>query len=152
LAEAAELLPQVGLPWHRGGTLTQLAAGRLLLGEAEVSLAAADEAMRLAGEEDLREARAQGLWLRGRALLALGRLAEAADALQAGLTQAEAIGHLWLQWQLRQAQAQLARSLNDAEAGNAVQEAAQALAAQLEANLAATPQALASFRRLHPSS
>ena len=152
LTEAAELLPQVGLPWHRGGTLTQLAAGRLLLGEAEVSLAAADEAIRLAGEEDLRETRAHGLWLRGRALLALDRLDEAADALQAGLTQAGAIGHLWLHWQLRRAQAQLAQSLNDAEAENAAQDAAQALAAQLETDLAATPQALASFRRLHPAS
>ena len=67
LAEAAALAPQIGLPWHRGGTLLHIAAGRLLLGEVEAALAAADEAIRLAEEEDLRELRAQGLRLRGRA-------------------------------------------------------------------------------------
>jgi tetratricopeptide (TPR) repeat protein len=67
LAEAAALAPRIGLPWHRTGTLLQIAAGRLLLGEAEATLAAADEAMRLAEEEDLRELRTQILRLRGQA-------------------------------------------------------------------------------------
>ena len=67
LAEAAALAPRIGLPWHRAGTLLQIAAGRLLLGEAEAALAAADEAIRVADEEDLREMRAQGLRLRERA-------------------------------------------------------------------------------------
>jgi DNA-binding SARP family transcriptional activator len=64
LIEAASLAPQIGLPWHRGGTLLHIAAGRLLLGQAEAALAAADEAIRLADEEDLREVRASGLRLR----------------------------------------------------------------------------------------
>jgi len=67
LAEAAALAPRIGLPWHRAGTLVQIAAGRLLLGEAEAALAAAEEAIQVAEEEDLREMRAQGLRLRERA-------------------------------------------------------------------------------------
>ncbi len=67
LAEAAALAPRIGLPWHRAGTLLHVAAGRLLLGEVEAALAAADEAIRVAEEEDLREMRAQGLRLRGQA-------------------------------------------------------------------------------------
>lgn len=71
LEEAAQLAPDIGLPWHRGGILVQLAAGRLLLGEAEAALAAADEAIHLAEVEDLREVRAQGVRLQGLALSAL---------------------------------------------------------------------------------
>ncbi|MGC9334606.1 MAG: tetratricopeptide repeat protein, partial [Anaerolineae bacterium] len=67
LAEAAALTPQVSLPWHRGGTLLHLAAGRLWLGEIDAALAAAEAAIRLAEEEDLREVRARGLRLRGEA-------------------------------------------------------------------------------------
>jgi tetratricopeptide (TPR) repeat protein len=63
LAEAAALAPQIGLPWHRGGSLLHVAAGHLLLGEIEAALAAAEEAIRLAEEEDLRELRARGLEL-----------------------------------------------------------------------------------------
>jgi DNA-binding SARP family transcriptional activator len=64
LAEAAALAPQIGLPWHRGGTLLHVTAGRLLLGQVEAARDAADEAIRLAEEEDLREVRAHGLRLR----------------------------------------------------------------------------------------
>ena len=64
LAEATALAPQIGLPWHRGGTLLHIAAGHLLLGQVEAARAAADEAIRLAEEEDLREVRARGLRLR----------------------------------------------------------------------------------------
>jgi DNA-binding SARP family transcriptional activator len=67
LAEATALAPQVGLPWHRGGTLLHLAAGRLLLGQVEAALAAADEALRLAEAEDLRQVRAHALRLREQA-------------------------------------------------------------------------------------
>jgi tetratricopeptide (TPR) repeat protein len=67
LAEAAALVPQVGLPWHRGGTLLHIAAGRLLVGETEDALAAIEAAIRLAEEEDLREVRAHGLRLRAQA-------------------------------------------------------------------------------------
>ena len=67
LAEAAALAPRIGLPWHRAGMLLHIAAGRLLLGETEVALDTADEAIRVAEEEDLREMRAEGLRLRGRA-------------------------------------------------------------------------------------
>jgi DNA-binding SARP family transcriptional activator len=101
LAAAAKLTACIGLPWHRGGTLTQLAAGRLLLGEAKAGLAAADEAIHLAEAEDLREVQAWGLWQRGLALLALDRADEAEAALAQGLAQAEAIGHVWLQRQLQ---------------------------------------------------
>jgi DNA-binding SARP family transcriptional activator len=66
LAEAAALAPQVGLPWHRCGTLLHVAAGHLLLGDSEAALTAAGEAIGLAEEEDLRDLRAQGLRLRGR--------------------------------------------------------------------------------------
>jgi tetratricopeptide (TPR) repeat protein len=54
LAEATALAPQIGLPWHRGGTLLHIAAGRLLLGQVEAAVAAAEEAIRLAEQEDLR--------------------------------------------------------------------------------------------------
>ncbi|MBN1657430.1 MAG: hypothetical protein JXA93_03460, partial [Anaerolineae bacterium] len=64
LEEAAALAPQVGLPWHRGGTLLHIAAGRLLLGQVEAAVAAAEEAIRLAGEEDLREVGARAVELR----------------------------------------------------------------------------------------
>jgi tetratricopeptide (TPR) repeat protein len=64
LVEAAALAPQVGLPWHRGGALLHIAGGRLLLGQFDAALAAADEAVGLAEEEDLREVRARGLRLR----------------------------------------------------------------------------------------
>jgi DNA-binding SARP family transcriptional activator len=67
LAEAAALAPQIGLPWHRGGTLLHIAAGRLLLGEVEAALIVADEAIRLAEQEGLREVRARGLELRKQA-------------------------------------------------------------------------------------
>ena len=67
LAEAAALSPHIGLPWHRGGTLLHIAAGRLLLGQVEAALAAAEEAIRLAEEEDLRAVRAQGEGLRKQA-------------------------------------------------------------------------------------
>ena len=67
LEEAAALAPQIGLPWHRGGTLLHVAAGRLALGEVEAALADAEGAIRLAEEEDLREVRAQGLRLRAQA-------------------------------------------------------------------------------------
>jgi tetratricopeptide (TPR) repeat protein len=67
LAEAAALASQVGLPWHRGGTLLHIAGGRLLLGQFEAAVAAADEAVCLAQEEDLREVRARGLRLRSQA-------------------------------------------------------------------------------------
>jgi DNA-binding SARP family transcriptional activator len=67
LVEAAALAPQVGLPWHRGGTLLHTAGGGLLLGQFEAALAAADEAVCLAEEEDLREVRARGLRLRAQA-------------------------------------------------------------------------------------
>lgn len=68
LAEAAALAPQVGLPWHRGGALLHVAAGHLLLGQVEAALAAAEEAIRLAEDEDLREVRRRGLRLRAQAL------------------------------------------------------------------------------------
>jgi tetratricopeptide (TPR) repeat protein len=67
LAEAAAQAPQIGLPWHRAGTLLHIAAGRLLLGQVEAALAVAQEAIRLAKEEDLREMRARGLRLRAQA-------------------------------------------------------------------------------------
>jgi DNA-binding SARP family transcriptional activator len=67
LAEAAALASQIGLPWHRGGTLLHVAAGRLLLGQVEVALTAVEEAIHLAEEEDLREVRAHGLRLREQA-------------------------------------------------------------------------------------
>ena len=67
LAEAANLVPQVSLPWHRGGTLLHIAAGRLLLGQGAAALTAVEEAIHLAGEEDLREVRARGLQLRAQA-------------------------------------------------------------------------------------
>jgi tetratricopeptide (TPR) repeat protein len=67
LAEAAALAPRIGLPWHRGGTLLHIAAGHLLLGQVEAALIAAEEAIRLAEEEDLHEVRVQGLRLRERA-------------------------------------------------------------------------------------
>jgi hypothetical protein len=67
LAEAAALAPQIGLPWHRGGTLLHIAAGHLLLGQIEAALADVQEAIRLAEEEDLREVRARGLRLRAQA-------------------------------------------------------------------------------------
>ncbi|HNS51834.1 MAG TPA: BTAD domain-containing putative transcriptional regulator [Anaerolineae bacterium] len=69
LAEAAALAPRIGLPWHRGGTLLHIAAGRLLLGEMATALTTADEAIRLAEEENLHEVRAQGLRLRERLLI-----------------------------------------------------------------------------------
>ena len=64
LDAAAAVLPQVGLPWHRGGILVHLAAGRLQQGEVKAALAAADEALALAEAEDLRELRTQGLRIR----------------------------------------------------------------------------------------
>ncbi|MBN1135948.1 MAG: AAA family ATPase [Anaerolineae bacterium] len=64
LVKAAILAPQVGLPWHRGGTLLHTASGHLLLGQFEAALAAADEVVCLAEEEDLREVQAHGLRLR----------------------------------------------------------------------------------------
>ncbi|MEJ2736325.1 MAG: AAA family ATPase [Anaerolineae bacterium] len=67
LLEAAAQAPQIGLPWHRGGTLLHVAAGRLLVGETAAALTSAEEAIRLAEEEDLREVRAQGLRLRAQA-------------------------------------------------------------------------------------
>jgi hypothetical protein len=67
LAEAAALSPHIGLPWHRGGTLLHIAAGRLLLGQVEAALVAAQEAIRLAEREDLRAVRAQGERLREQA-------------------------------------------------------------------------------------
>ena len=68
LDAAAAALPQVGLPWHRGGILLHLAAGRLQQGEVEAALAAADEALELAGAEDLHEVRVQGLRIQVQAL------------------------------------------------------------------------------------
>jgi len=65
---AAALLPQVGLPWHRGGILVHLAAGSLLQGEVASALTSAGEAVVLAEAEDLREVRAQGLKIQERAL------------------------------------------------------------------------------------
>lgn len=103
LEQAAALVPRIGLPWHLGGTLVQVAAGRLQLGEIEAALAAAGEAICLAEAEDLREVRAWGLWLHGLSLSALNRKGEAEASLKQGLAQAEAIGHVWLQGQLRQA-------------------------------------------------
>lgn len=67
LVEATALAPRIGLPWHRAGTLIHIAAGHLLLGEVEAALAAADAAIRVAEEEDLREMLVQGLRLRGQA-------------------------------------------------------------------------------------
>jgi DNA-binding SARP family transcriptional activator len=67
LEEAAALVPQVGLPWHRGGTLLHIAGGRLLLGHVEAALAAAEEVLRLAEREDLREVHARAARLRARA-------------------------------------------------------------------------------------
>jgi tetratricopeptide (TPR) repeat protein len=67
LAEAAALAPQIGLPWHRCGTLLHIAAGHLLLGQADAAQATAEEAIHLAEEEDLREVRARGLRLRAQA-------------------------------------------------------------------------------------
>ena len=68
LDTAAAALPQVGLPWHRGGILVHLAAGRLRQGEVEAALAAAAGAVALAEAEDLRELRAQGFRIREQAL------------------------------------------------------------------------------------
>jgi DNA-binding SARP family transcriptional activator/energy-coupling factor transporter ATP-binding protein EcfA2 len=67
LVEAAALAPQVGLPWHRGGALLHIAGGWLTLGQFEAALPAAQEAICLAEEEDLREVRARGLRLRSQA-------------------------------------------------------------------------------------
>ena len=67
LVEASALIPQVGLPWHRGGALLHIAGGRLLLGQFEAALADVEAAIRLAEEEDLREVRARGLRLRSQA-------------------------------------------------------------------------------------
>lgn len=64
LDEAADLVPQIGLPWHRGGALLHVAAGRLLISQVEGALADLEEAIRLAEEEDLREVRVHGLRLR----------------------------------------------------------------------------------------
>jgi DNA-binding SARP family transcriptional activator len=64
LAEAATEAPQIGLPWHRGGTLLHIATGHLLVGQNEAALLAIEEAIRLAEEEDLREIRARGVRLR----------------------------------------------------------------------------------------
>ncbi|MGC9334445.1 MAG: ATP-binding protein, partial [Anaerolineae bacterium] len=63
LEEAAALAPQVGLPWHRGGTRLHVAAGRLLLGQVEAARADLEVVIHLAEEEDLREVRARGLRL-----------------------------------------------------------------------------------------
>ncbi len=68
LAEAAALTLQVGLPWHRGGALLHIAAGHLLLRQMDAARTAAEEALRLAEAEDLREVRARGLRLRTQAL------------------------------------------------------------------------------------
>jgi tetratricopeptide (TPR) repeat protein len=65
LEEAASLVPQIGLPWHR--TLLHVAAGRLALGEVDAALADAEDAIRLAEEEDLREVRVQAVRLRAQA-------------------------------------------------------------------------------------
>ncbi len=97
LEKAAELVPLVGLPWHRGGTLIQMAASRLLLNEPHAALALTDEVIRLAQAENLCEVEARGLWLHGQALLVLDRPGEAEAALARGLAQAKAIGYIWLQ-------------------------------------------------------
>jgi DNA-binding SARP family transcriptional activator len=103
LEEAAALAPCIGLPWHRGGTLVQVAAGRLLLDQVDAALCAADEVVRLAEVEDLREVRAHALLLRGQALVVLGFRDKARPDLEAGLAQAEAIGNAGLGGQLRRA-------------------------------------------------
>jgi tetratricopeptide (TPR) repeat protein len=100
LAEAASLAPQVGLPWHRGGMLLHIAAGRLLLGHFEAGLADVEEAIRLTEEEGLAGLRVQGLWLRGRAQCALGRVDAGLATLDAGLVQAKVTGQVWLQHRL----------------------------------------------------
>lgn len=63
LAGAAAKLPDIGLPWHRGGILVHLAAGGQLQGEA-AALAAVEEAIALAEAEDLRGVLAQALSVR----------------------------------------------------------------------------------------
>jgi tetratricopeptide (TPR) repeat protein len=100
LEQAFALTTQVGLPWHRAGTLVHLASGWLLLDQAELAVAAAEEAVHLAEEEDLRELWAHALWLRGRALQALGDAEGAQQFLVAGLEQAKAIGQVWLEQHL----------------------------------------------------
>jgi len=93
LEKAAELVPLVGLPWHRSGTLIQMAAGRLQLDEPHTALALTDEVIRLAQAENLCEVEAQGLWLHGQALRVLDRPGEA----EAALAQAKTLGYPWLQ-------------------------------------------------------
>lgn len=68
LDAAAIALPRVSLPWHRGGILVHLAAGRLRLGDVAAALAAATEAVALAEAEDLCKVRAQGLRIKKQAL------------------------------------------------------------------------------------
>lgn len=101
LEEAASLAPRIGLPWHRGGTLAQVATGRLIAGEINAALVAADEVVHLAEAEHLREPQAHGLLLRAKALGALGCPDEARVDLLAGLELAEVMGHIALQRQLR---------------------------------------------------
>ncbi len=67
LAAAGALLPRVGLPWHRGGTLLYLAAGRMLQRDGS-ALEAADEAIALAEAEDLRGVLAEALRIHERIL------------------------------------------------------------------------------------
>jgi DNA-binding SARP family transcriptional activator len=100
LAEADTLVPRIGLPWHQAGAWVHLAAGRLLLGEAEAALTAAEAGIAVAAEEDLRAVGAHGQCLRGQALAALGRPDEAQAALAASLVAAEVVGHARLGWDL----------------------------------------------------
>jgi tetratricopeptide (TPR) repeat protein len=66
--EAAALVCGIGLPWHRAGTLAQLAAVWFALNQTALALTAAEEALCIAKAEDLREIRAQARALRKQVL------------------------------------------------------------------------------------
>jgi len=72
LEEAAALVPQVGLPWHRAQTLLHLAAGWLELGEVAAARNHIEATLELAEAEDLRAVRAAALRFREKNLPSLG--------------------------------------------------------------------------------
>jgi tetratricopeptide (TPR) repeat protein len=99
--------------------LTLLAAGELALAQQNAvrALQATDELLTYLTHNGVSAFRAQTLYLKGQSLLALGRLAEASDALQAARAQAETLGAQHLLWPILFTLGQIyARSKNTKEA------------------------------------